>query len=139
MLLVAWGLGMDESIGQVLKRIRLDRGWSTRVAGQKLGISYTRVNEVELGVSKTTGKPTKPTIDFLIKAARGYNIPLTLLLQAAGLADESGDEASEAEFVAVFRRLTPRSRDLALALLRTIEARDDREPMLDTSKHLEVP
>lgn len=112
------------TIGEYLKNLRLEARLSAREAAKKLGVSYTRLQEVESGISRTTGKATMPSVDFLIKAASGYGQPLPLLLEMAGLAPKSQDEVKEAELIGVFRRLSPKSQDLAIAVLRAIKAQE---------------
>lgn len=114
------------AIGHLLRELRERKGWSARTAAAKLGTSPSRLQDVESGFSRTTGKETKPTIDFLLKAARGYGVPLPGLLESAGMAVEGVDEAQEAEILALFRNLSPRARELAIALLRTVEGQDQR-------------
>ncbi|MBO9541100.1 helix-turn-helix transcriptional regulator [bacterium] len=112
------------SIGEYLKELRHQRNLSAREAAKRIGISYTRLQELENGYSRTTGKPTSPTTDVLIKIAKGYEQPLPLLLQMAGLTPVSQDERQEAELLQIFRGLSEKGRNLAVALVRTVEAQD---------------
>ena len=116
------------AIGEHLKKLRLERGLSAREAAKRIGISYTRLQELESGVSRTTGKPTSPSTDLLIKIAKGYDQPIPLLLEMTGLSPVSQDEHQEAELIKVFRELSPKGRELALAIIRTVEAQEKQQP-----------
>lgn len=109
---------------EYLKELRHERGWSVREAAKRIGVSYSRLQELEAGISRTTGKTTSPSTDLLIKVAKGYEQPLPLLLQMAGLTPVSQDERQEAELLHIFRTLSPRGRNLALSIIRAIEAQD---------------
>lgn len=115
------------SIGEHLKKLRLERGLSAREAAKRIGISYTRLQELESGISRTTGKPTSPSTDLLIKIAKGYHQPIPLLLEMAGLSPVSQDQHQEAELIKVFRELSPKGRELALALIQTVEAQEKQQ------------
>lgn len=112
------------AIGDYLKNLREKRGLSIREAARRVGISYTRLQELERGISRTTGKPTSPSTEILIKIAKGYEQPIPVLLEMAGLSPVSQDEHQEAELIKVFRELSPKGRELALALVRTVEAQE---------------
>lgn len=110
------------TIGEYLRETRGQLGLSVRDAGKRLKVSYTRLQEIEAGVSRRTGKATKPGIDFLFKVAKGYNQPLPLLLEMAGLAPKSKDEVQEAEIIKIIRGLPDQDRDLIVTILRAMEA-----------------
>lgn len=112
------------SIGEYLRKLRQERNLSAREAAKRIGISYTRLQELEAGTSRTTGKATSPTTDVLIKIAKGYEQPLPLLLQMAGLTPVSQDERQEAELLQIFRRLSDKGRNLAVALVRTVDTQE---------------
>lgn len=115
------------SIGEYLKKLRQERNLSAREAAKRIGISYTRLQELEMGTSRTTGKATSPSTDVLIKIAKGYDQPLPLLLEMAGLSPVSPDERQEAELLKMFRGLSPRGRDLSVALIRAVQAQERQE------------
>lgn len=109
------------ALGDYLKELRLQRNLSGRKAAQQLGISYTRLQELESGVSRSNRKPTSPSTDLLIKIAQGYQVPLPVLLDLAGMTEPSQDAHQEAELVQLFRSLDRDGRDLAIALIRTVK------------------
>lgn len=114
------------SIGEYLKKLRQERNLSAREAAKRIGISYTRLQELEMGISRTTGKATSPTTDLLIKIARGYDQPLSLLLEMAGLAPVSPDQEQEAELIQIFRTLSDQGRDLSIALIRSVKDQEQK-------------
>lgn len=113
------------AIGDYLRRLRRDRGWSAREASKRLGVSSNRLLEIECGHSRTTSKPTTPSVELLLRISQGYEVPLPLLLELAGLADKSPDEQLEAELIQVWRSLSPHTRDMAIAVVRAMKAQDD--------------
>lgn len=117
------------TLGDYLKSLRLDRNLSAREAARRIGISYTRLQEVESGVSRTTGKPTTPKLDLLIKIAKGYDQPLPLLLEMTGLASTKVNEQQEAELLQTFRSLSSTGRDLVMSLVRAVENQEKIKPL----------
>lgn len=123
-------------IGEYLRGLREQKGWSAREAARRLGTSQTRLQEVESGFSRTTGKTTMPSVDVLLKAASGYGQPLPLLMELAGLAPKSPEEIKEAELTGIFRKLSPQGQDLAVAILRTLEAQEQISGSSDRKEDL---
>lgn len=113
------------SIGDYLRTVRRDRGWSAREASKRLGVSYNRLLEIEAGHSRTTGRPTTPSVELLLRISQGYEIPLPLLLELAGLAGKSPDDQLEAELIQIWRTLSPKTRNMAIAVVRAMKAQDD--------------
>ena len=62
-------MGMDTNaqIGQLLKDLREDRGWSLRELGLTVGMNKTYLGDVELG-------KRNPTINSLEKIVAGYGM-----------------------------------------------------------------
>jgi transcriptional regulator with XRE-family HTH domain len=115
------------ALGDYLRELRHDRNLSIREAAKRIGVSFSRLEELESGRSRTTGKPTLPSTDMLIKIARFYEQPLPLLLEMASLAEVSPDERQEAETVQLLRGMTPKARNLVLSIMRVIDAQDRPE------------
>lgn len=114
-------------LGEYLREQRVKRNLSIRLAARSIGISVSRLEELESGISRTTGKPTFPTTDLLIKIARFFEQPLPLLLEMAGLTEVSPDERQEAEAIQLLRRMSPKARNLVVTIMRAIEAQDREE------------
>lgn len=111
------------AIGEHLRNLRTQRNLSIRSAAKLIGISASRLQELETGISRTTGKRTSPTTDALFKIAQAYDQPAATLLELAGLVTVTADAAQEAELIQVFRRLDSDGRDLLVSIARVVEAR----------------
>jgi transcriptional regulator with XRE-family HTH domain len=111
-------------VGDYLKGVRLDKGWSVRDAAKRLGVSATRLEEVEVGISRTTGKKTIPGLEVLSKAAKGYDVSIGLLMEMSNMTGMSPDEQQEAEIIGLWRSMTDVNRNMAIAVLCTIKAQE---------------
>lgn len=58
---------MNEQIGQLLKDLREDRGWSLREFGLIVGMNKTYLGDIELG-------KRNPTMNSLEKIIAGYGL-----------------------------------------------------------------
>ena len=58
---------MNEQIGQLLKDLREDRGWSLREFGLIVGMNKTYLGDIELG-------KRNPTMNSLEKIVAGYGL-----------------------------------------------------------------
>jgi transcriptional regulator with XRE-family HTH domain len=65
-------MGADMTLGERLKKLRLDRGWSQTQLGQKLGVHQKQVSGYERGAHT-------PSTDVLIRAASLFDISLDYL------------------------------------------------------------
>lgn len=59
----------NAQIGQLLKDLREDRGWSLRDLGMTVGMNKTYLGDIELG-------KRNPTVNSLEKIVAGYGITL---------------------------------------------------------------
>lgn len=59
----------NAQIGQLLKDLREDRGWSLRDLGMTVGMSKTYLGDIELG-------KRNPTVNSLEKIVAGYGLTL---------------------------------------------------------------
>lgn len=59
----------NAQIGQLLKDIREDRGWSLRDLGMTVGMNKTYLGDIELG-------KRNPTVNSLEKIVAGYGLTL---------------------------------------------------------------
>lgn len=62
-----WNMNTNEKIGQVLKDLREERGWSLRELGLVIGMNKTYLGDIELG-------KRNPTINSLEKIVAGYGL-----------------------------------------------------------------
>lgn len=70
---------LNVQIGQLLKDLREDRGWSLREFGLVIGMNKTYLGDIELG-------KRNPTVRSLAKIAAGYGMTFEgVLRQDAGL------------------------------------------------------
>ncbi len=78
---------LDNSLGELLEAVRIEKGLSLREAAEltKLGHSYIR--DLELGTNRRTGKVLAPSVNSLKKIAHAYELDLYMLLDKAGLID----------------------------------------------------
>ena len=58
---------LNEQIGQLLKDLREERGWSLREFGLIVGMNKTYLGDIELG-------KRNPTMNFLEKIVAGYGL-----------------------------------------------------------------
>lgn len=113
---------------------RKRRGWSLDVAARRLGISKSRLREMESGISLSTGKPTSVTSNNLDTFATGYGLPRERLVALAyGSPDpvEGGADDEVLRLVGLYRAIPMEHRGLALKLL---EAMGDYAPGTDFAK-----
>lgn len=59
----------NAQIGQLLKDLREDRGWSLRDLGMTVGMNKTYLGDIELG-------KRNPTVNSLEKIVAGYGLAL---------------------------------------------------------------
>lgn len=63
------GMDTNAQIGQLLKDLREDRGWSLRDLGMTVGMNKTYLGDIELG-------KRNPTVNSLEKIVAGYGLTL---------------------------------------------------------------
>ena len=111
----------EEAFGARIKELRQQKGLSLRKAANLIGLSHYRLDELEIGKSRSTGNPTRPSRDTVIKFAEVYGVPKDYLLELAGYARENPDLSDdEALLVDLFRGLDADQRALTLRLVRAI-------------------
>lgn len=67
---------IDKRFGQVVRRLRKERGWSQEVFAVKAGIHRTYVGEIELG-------KVSVSISKAAEIARALGVPLSELVREA--------------------------------------------------------
>lgn len=106
--------------GSYLKAQRTARKWSLRDAAGRIGISTSRLAEIERGLSYHTEHATRPSRDIVERMAEAYELPLNLLLIEAGYTPspvmDLSPEASR--MLLLFETLPADRKHLALGILR---------------------
>ena len=69
------------TLAEYIKKKRNDKNWSMRELAEKAGISHTEIARIE------KGERTNPSASMLRAIATALHVPITELLEAAGLAD----------------------------------------------------
>jgi transcriptional regulator with XRE-family HTH domain len=121
------GLMNHESMHAFSSYIRRERerqGLSLERAAARVGLSKSRLRELETGLSLKTRKPTTPTAANIAALARGLGLDQDHLAALAGLGYRlDTNSQQESELLASFRALPASHRVLALRLLEAL-----REP-----------
>jgi len=112
--------GRVEGLGAYVRAARRRQGWTLREAARQVGLSHSRLFELESGVSSRTGKPVVPTQANLEALASGYGLPLDHLFALAHfpgyLSSRDGLSAEELGLVALYRSLPAASRQFWVAM-----------------------
>ncbi|MEB3222239.1 MAG: helix-turn-helix transcriptional regulator [Candidatus Sericytochromatia bacterium] len=118
-----------DTFGSTVRRAREQRGWSLEDAARHIGLSKSRLRELETGLSLKTRKPTRPTADNVARVARGLGLDQDHLAGLAGLGYRVVPGSSEeTAILAAFRALPQPMRPVAV---RVVEALGDA-PARDT-------
>lgn len=78
------------SLGEYLKKLREEKGYSLREAGRQTGIAEAYLWQLE------NGKRVIPRPEMLKKLAKGYGVPAENILKHAGYPVGPADEKKEA-------------------------------------------
>jgi repressor LexA len=78
---------MEHNLSQYLKQIRSERNLSLRDLEHLTGVSYSYLSVIERGHDARSKKTLSPTLEVIIKIAKGLNIPLGQFLINSGFAD----------------------------------------------------
>ena len=114
-------LTQEEQFGKKLAELRKQHGWTLRKAALAIGISHMRLGELEIGRSRSTGNPTRPTRDLVGKIAQVYGVPKDYLLERAGYAREHPTLTDQdALMLDRFHALDDPHRTMALEILRVL-------------------
>ncbi|MEB3222565.1 MAG: helix-turn-helix transcriptional regulator [Candidatus Sericytochromatia bacterium] len=99
-----------ETIGQILRTMRQQRGLSLRSVASQLRMSHSRLAELERGVDAHTGRAIQPSYNTVRALARIYAVPPDPLLRLAGFTVVSDLTADEQKLLACFRQLSEEAR-----------------------------
>jgi transcriptional regulator with XRE-family HTH domain len=86
---------LNNSLGNLLRELRIKKDWSVRKAGEVTGISYPTISNFENGVHSTSKNPIKPSPEQLKKLAAAYDYPYNLLMIKAGYGEFVENEEPE--------------------------------------------
>ncbi len=73
-----------QSLGNIIKKYRLDNDLSLREFSKKCGLSHTYIDKLEKGVDPRSQKPVEPTLDALEKISYAIELSLDDLLTMLG-------------------------------------------------------
>lgn len=117
---------VQESFAELVYNLRQARGWSLRELGERSGISYGRLGEIERGIDAHSGKPFVPSYMAVTRLARAFGYPPADLLRRAGYEPGVELEPDEWALVDLFRSMAPEKRrrllDAAATLVSETEA-----------------
>lgn len=82
-----------EDFGEYLRSLRTEQRLSLREVEERAGVSISYLNQIE------QGKRRPPGVGILKKLTPVYNVPIRILLRAAGYLEEEKTELSEEEEV----------------------------------------
>jgi transcriptional regulator with XRE-family HTH domain len=112
--------------GSYLKEQRKARGLTLSKAAELIGISTSRLAEIERGTSYHTDHATRPSRELVEKIAKAFDLPRDMLLIEAGHPVDAVSELSpEARrLLLLFETLSPERKRLALGMLRLLAEPD---------------
>ena len=117
---------MGESLGEYLKKIREEKGYSLREAGKRTKIAEAYLWQLE------NGKREIPRPEMLKKLAEGYGVPVETLLKHAGYFEEPADEKKEGETAKThlfrgYEKLSPDQKKQFETFLRFLQKEDPKK------------
>lgn len=120
----------EANLGAWLKAKRLEAGLNLRQAAIAAGIDHARLMDLERGVDRNTGRPTRPRRETLERLAQAYRLGFDVVAEAAGVALPLPlVEPQLEELLNLYRSLGAGDRLLAVALVRALaEARSTQSP-----------
>lgn len=80
-----------KTLGDIIKKYRLDHDLSLREFSKKCGLSHTYIDKLEKGVDPRSKKPVEPTLDALEKVSIAIDLSLDELLTTLGKINTSSN------------------------------------------------
>lgn|GEM_PF-2882093 len=109
-------------LGSYLKELRQRKGWTLRVAAAEIGISASRLTELEAGRSYRTTHKTRPSPDVVERLAAAYGLDPSHLLAEAGY--DVGPLAKlgpqEQRLLSIFAGLSDQRKAIGLQMMRVL-------------------
>lgn len=110
-------------LGSFLRAERTTRRLSLRAAADLIGVDHMRLSDIEKGINRATGNPTRPSAEMLQRIARAYQVPQEHLLELAGLRRIMPDDDDETRLLmAMFGELDRYHRRLIIGIVRSVHA-----------------
>ena len=91
---------LQHELGQTLKQLRQERGWSLTLAAARTGVSKAMLGQIERGESS-------PTVATLWKIVTGFNVPFSRFIHGSAPHSASTTVFSEASAQMQVRPLLP--------------------------------
>jgi transcriptional regulator with XRE-family HTH domain len=110
-----------ETFGSAIRRAREQRGWSLDEAARHVGLSKSRLRELETGLSLKSRKPTRPTADNVELLSSALGLDQDYLAGLAGLGYRIVPSSTEeTAILAAFRALPDLMRPVAVRVLEAL-------------------
>lgn len=105
--------------GSYIKGQRKALGWTLRQAAAHIGVSSSRLAEIERGKSYHTDHATRPTRELAERIAQAYDLPMDIVLAEAGFPLRSTPDLTpeSTRLLAMFETLPPEKRHIVLGIL----------------------
>ncbi|WP_103110901.1 helix-turn-helix domain-containing protein [Brevibacillus reuszeri] len=102
-------------IGNKLRRLRKERGWSTHDLAEQAGVSSSLINDLENERDRTV------TLSSLKKISDSLNIALVELLPVQSHMGDQSLTTEEKELYHLFHSLNPDQRSALVTFLKTLD------------------
>jgi transcriptional regulator with XRE-family HTH domain len=108
--------------GALIKSKRQALGWSLRVAATQIGVSSSRLSEVERGRSYHTDGPTRPSRELVERIAIALRMPPDVALAEAGYPARAPTSLApdSSRLLALYESLSPDRKAVALEIMRVL-------------------
>jgi transcriptional regulator with XRE-family HTH domain len=115
-----------KGLASLLIRRREELGLSRSAAARLIDISDDYLAVLETGLNRGTQKPSTPSPAILEKVAKGYNLPLSQLLELSGHPTPDLDEnlLNESDFAFLrswYKKASPSARKSLINLLKEMD------------------
>ena len=109
-----------DELGRYLKSLRTAKGLTVRNAASLIGVSASRLAEIERGKTYHRDQPTRPSRELIEQMADAYEMSREILLTAAGYPQENHVKLSDDTriVVSLYESLSPEQKALAIGILR---------------------
>lgn len=114
------------SFGAYLKELRERQGWTVRKAATTIGVSSSRLAEIERGESYRTLRETKPSRDLIVRMAKAYDVSSDVLLELAGYQVNKAMPETTPDarlMLELYTSLPPDRQELAIQMLKVLGSR----------------
>ena len=112
--------------GAYLKELRERQNWTVRKAAAVIGVSPSRLAEIERGESYRTLRETKPSRDLITRMAKAYEVSCDILLELAGYQVNKAMPETTPDarlMLELYESLPPDHKELAIQMLKVFGSR----------------